>query len=448
MRVAEQFGTPAGMRPLSRRSLSRRSLLAGSALGAAALTGCSVTTSTDTGTRSGGSISGSKGHLTVSYPADSTGVFKAALVKFTKQTGIGVTWQIQLGDYVLFSQQMTAQLGSGDSSLDVIYGDDITTSLFGSAGLLTDLGPVTQKESIDVGDWPKTAVQDVSRWDGTLYRLPADAEFEVFAYRPDLLGRAKLAVPASWDELLAAGPKLRSTVPGTAVIGLNGKPGELINDLQAFASQAGGSVTDMTSPQMRRTVEFYGNMINKARISQPSAAQDDYGATTQGFISGRFATWWVWDGVWASAIRGTPIASKTAITSPPKGPRNGETLFGCWGWVVNAHSQRQDAAGKFLRFITSRETMIELSALGRCPGRISTWTDPTVRKNTPQVSLLRTLIAADLLKARPITPTFQAVTDAVEQNVNAYLTGQKTLPGALAAAQKRITPLLSTAGKK
>ena len=45
---------------------------------------------------------------------------------------------------------------------------------------------------------------------GHLWALPIDAAAQVSAYRADLLERYKLALPATWEEVLALGQKLRS----------------------------------------------------------------------------------------------------------------------------------------------------------------------------------------------------------------------------------------------
>ena len=77
---------------------------------------------------------GSKGSLNVIYWADTNDSFKKTVEAFTKETGIGVNYEVAPAAYIEWQQFMTTRLASGDTTVDAFHCDDFQACIYGAAG--------------------------------------------------------------------------------------------------------------------------------------------------------------------------------------------------------------------------------------------------------------------------------------------------------------------------
>ena len=384
------------------------------------------------------------GTLNVIYWADTNDSFKSVIDKFQEETGNTVNYEVAPADYLEWQQLMTTRFASGDKSTDAFHCDDFQAAIYGAAGWLTPLEPTVEKYSIDLSDWPQTLLKDVSSWDGKLYRLPWGNDTEIFLYRTDFFEEAGVQPPKDWDELLTVAQELTKGEERYG-IGLSAqKNGVLGNDIQHWTNQAGGAINALDKPGSKDAIVFYKDLFATHKVAPASTPQEDYGSILQGFLDNKYAIWWVWDGFYG-AFRTNKDFWKDQVSAflPPKGPDNAQTITGCWGWAINAVSDKQELASEWVGF-TARPEIMKLQILrGRVPARISLWADPEVQDQAPSAPFLQQLAeAGDLVKARPVTPSIQEIYDAAEQNIHAYLTGQVDVDQAINDAMTKIKPIL------
>lgn len=382
--------------------------------------------------------------INVIYWADSNDSFKSVIDAFTKETGKTVKYEVAPADYLEWQQLMTTRFASGDKGTDAFHCDDFQAAIYGSAGWLTPLEPTVEKYNIDLKDWPQTLLKDVSSWGGKLYRLPWGNDTEIFLYRTDFFKEAGVNPPKTWSELLEVATALTKGEERYGIT-LGGKNnGILGNDIQHWTNQAGGAINALDKPGSKDALVFYKDLFAKHKVAPPSVPQDDYGASFQGFLDNKYAIWWVWDGFYG-AFRTNKDFWKDQVSAflPPKGPDNAQTITGCWGWAINAQSDKQDLASEWVAF-TGRPEVMKLQILrGRVPARISLWSDKEVQDKAPSAPFLQQLAeAGDLVKARPVTPSIQEIYDAAEQNIHAYLTDQVDIDKAINDAMAKIKPIL------
>jgi len=387
---------------------------------------------------------GSKGSLNVIYWADTNDSFKKTVEAFTKETGIGVNYEVAPAAYIEWQQFMTTRLASGDTTVDAFHCDDFQACIYGAAGWLAELDPVIKDAKIDLSDWPPTLVKDISGWKGKLYRLPWGNDTEIYFYRTDFFQDAGVKPPATWDDLLEVSKKLTKAPDryGTALSG--GKGGMLGNDIQHWTNQAGGAINNLDTPGSKQAIQFYKELFSKHKVAQPSAPQDDYSAVNQGFLNNKYATWWCWDG-FLGGFRTNKDFWKNQVSAfiPPKGPVNNQTITGCWGWAFSKFTKKPAECAKWIEFTARPEIMKNQILRGRVPARMSLWKDPEVQNLAPSsVFLVELAKDPNSFKARPITPSIQEIYDIAEENISAYLTDQVSLDQAVASAMAKITPIL------
>lgn len=436
MAVHRQFGRTRST------SLSRRQMLAG----AGAATGLLL--SGRLRSRVAYASQGSQGEITVLYWTDRNDHFKGVVEAFTAETGIGVTYEALPEDYITGQQLVTTRLASGDTEPDVVYTDDIETALYGSAGWLEPLDPIVEELGIDREDIPRTLLTDVSSWDGVLYRLPWTSDTELFFYRTDFFEEAGLEPPADWAGLLEAAKALTDGTDRYGIALAGQKNGVLGNDIQHWTNQAGGGVTQLDQPGSREALEFYKDLFATHNVAPAATPEEDYNSILQGFLDNRFAMWWVWDGFFG-AMRSDDAFwnDQVSVMAPmPKGPANNQTSIGAWGWSMNAASEKKDLAKQWIEYTARPDVVRSLSIRGNSPARISLWNDPSYQEELPQARYLAELAEVDGLKARPISPGFQEIYDAAEQNIHAYLTDQVDVDTAIERAMEKIRPVLEREG--
>ena len=401
-------------------------------------------------TPAGFTTSGGKGQIQVVYWADSNNSFKTVVDGFTKETDIGVDYEIAPGDYLTWQQMMTTRLAAGDTGTDAFHADDFQAAIYGSAGWLSDLGQFVNDNKIDLNDWPQTLIKDVSSWQGKLYRIPWGNDTEIFFYRTDFFKEAGVTPPKNWDELLSVSKTL--TKDDRFGIGLSGKAGGALgNEIQHWTNQAGGAINNLDNDGSKQALEFYKDLYAKHKVAQASATQDDYSAVFQGWLSNKYAMWWCWDGFYG-AMKTNKDFWKDQVSAflPPKGPVTAQTITGCWGWSISNYSAKKEMAEKWLEYVNRPEVMKLQILRGRVPARISLWSDKDVQDKAPSAPFLEALAKSgpDSVKARPVTPSIQEIYDAAEQNISAYLTDQVDLDTAVKKAMVKIQPILDRDLKK
>jgi ABC-type glycerol-3-phosphate transport system substrate-binding protein len=382
--------------------------------------------------------------LNVIYWADSNDSFKSVLDRFTEETGNTANYEVAPAGYLEWQQLMTTRFASGDKGTDAFHCDDFQAAIYGAAGWLTPLEPTVEQYDIDLSDWPQTLLTDVSSWNGNLYRLPWGNDTEIFLYRTDFFEEAGVQPPKDWAELVEVATALTQGEEryGMALCGKNN--GVLGNDIQHWTNQAGGAINALDAPGSRDALVFYKDLFAQHKVAPASAPQEDYGTVQQGFLDNKYAMWWVWDGFFGGFRTNEEFWNdQVSAALPPMGPENAQTVTGCWGWAINAQSDKQELASEWVAF-TARPEIMKLQILrGRVPARISLWADPEVQEQAPSAPFLQQLAeAGDLVKARPVTPSIQEIYDAAEQAVHAFLTDQVDVDQAINDAMAKITPIL------
>jgi len=387
----------------------------------------------------------SKGPLSVIHGADTNDAFKTAVDAFVEETGIQAEYEVAPTGYVNWQQWMSTRLASSDTSVDVFHCDDFQAAIYGAAGWLAPLDPLIDEYNIDLDDWPKTLVTDVSVWDGKLYRLPWGNDTEIFFYRTDLFEAAGVEPPKDWDELVEVGQALTDADAGVFGIGLSGaKGGMLGNDIQHWTNQAGGAINNLDHPGSREALIFYKDLFANHKIAQPSTPQDDYTAVFNGWLDNKYAMWWCWDGFYGAMRTNEDFwADQVSAFLPPMGPDNATTITGCWGWAISSYTEQMDLCKTWVEFTARPEIMKTQLKKGRVPARISLWSDPEVQELAPSSVFLEMLAdAGDLVKARPVTPSIQEIYDAAEEPIHAFLTDQIDVDEAISQAMDKIGPIL------
>ena len=363
--------------------------------------------------------------------------WQTVLHGFAAHTGAHVNYiplPSVFGDWV---QKLTTGLSAGYTGYDVLWLDDFMTATFSKAGWLE---PLDTRLPSSLPRTATPALVQTSTRDGHLYRMPGIADDVLFFYRKDLLARAGLTVPRTWQEIVKVGKAL--TKGGRYGLGFAGKNGntELFNELCYWMGQAGASPLHLKTPAARHTLRFIHDMLYTHKIMPPDTVTNDYTSLLAAFQDGRIAMWPVWDSLLGAALQGNATIPRgaLAISTPPHGPVDNSTITGAGGWSISKYSPNKDLAAQFLQYVTTDAQEARIALCGYSPARTSALSIPSVVRTLPQATYLSRYAKLNLTRNRPLGAQAQRVSDALESAVNGYLNNQTTLDVAINNAQQQM----------
>ncbi|MEU3573536.1 sugar ABC transporter substrate-binding protein [Kitasatospora sp. NPDC036755] len=193
---------------------------------------------------------------------------------------------------------------------------------------------------------------------GTTWALPLDASPQAFYYRKDLLDKAGITPPKTWDEFRTAAQKLKEAQPDARIATFF--PDDPTT-FEAMAWQAGGHWfkssgdawnVDATGAETKKVADYWQQLINDDLVRvMPSFSQQWTASLQKGETAGYLGATWG-----GGVLKGTvPDASgKWAVAPVPTwdgSPASG--MLGGTTFAVSKNSKKAKAAVEFATWATS-----------------------------------------------------------------------------------------------
>lgn len=339
------------------------------------------------------------------------------------------------------------KLASGDTSVDIMGLDVVYVAEFASAGWLADLSGYLGS---DITDQMLAGTVEAATYDGKLVAAPWFTNSSVMFYRQDVLDELGEEVPTTWEGWMALADK---------AVGINGI--EYGADFQAAQSEAlvtnwveyvwsnGGDILDANgTPVINSEQNVEATEIMKKLVDEYAPE----GVTTyteteseQVFKEGKCLFIRDWSGFWTSGQGDdSKVTGLIAATKLPVGPSGTEshTCLGGLDLVVNNNidDTQKDAAGEFIKFMTSQETQKEMTLISSQPPVIkAVYSDAEILEAIPFYSDFFGIIEGG--KSRPKSPKYAKVSDAIQRNIHQAMTGEMEVKAALDALQAEVEEL-------
>lgn len=355
-------------------------------------------------------------------------VWRKALDQFEVRNP-GIKVMIELGGATsdLQAQYLNTVMSAKDPSLDVLILDVIRPAQFAAAGWLS---PFPEKD-LHAYLRPYAEANTV---EGKVVALPAFADAMFLYYRKDLLDKYNIQPPKTWEELAVAAQKITDGEHNPNLQGLSfqGKAieGAVCTFLLPYWSQGKTIVEngklvfdrDTAIKALALWKSFVDKGIAKKSISE--VATDD---TRKEFQAGNVVFAVNWGYAWALFQgEGSAVVGKVAVSRLPA-VTGGEqsTCLGGWEWGVSAYSRHQDEAKKLAEFLSGPEISKFMAINGSLlPTYPALYTDSEVTKAAPWFADAVPVVGT--ARARPVTPRYNEVSEAIRTTVNAVLAGVAT----------------------
>ncbi len=369
------------------------------------------------------------------------------VASFERESGFRVDVQTIPNASDLAHQLLVTALGAGSSDVDAFVLDVVWTAEFARAGWLADLSADVPPERLR-SEFLAGPAQAATP-DGHTRALPWFVDVGLLYYRTDLVPEP----PRTYAALEAEAHAAMARRPGLSGFVWQGRQYEGLscNFFEAVWGHGGeaygGGRLDLDTPASRDALRWLRGLVERGISPSwvPVAAEED---ARRAFQEGRAVFMRNWPYAWSLLQEpGSPVRGKVAVTAlPTQDGAPGPGALGGWLLGVSAHVSpaRRAAAARLVRHLTSPEANLVLAlAYGRNPARRASYDDPRLRERAPFIAGLLPFV--ERARARPVTPYYMLVADALQGELSAALSGLRTPAEALRRAQAQADAIAGVA---
>jgi N,N'-diacetylchitobiose transport system substrate-binding protein len=241
-----------------------------------------------------------------------------------------------------------------------------------------DQGGLVEQPKITKGDYVSSLV-DAATLNGKVYGKPWYAGARALIYRKDILQKAGVQPPKTWDDMMTVAKAIKAKVPGVYPVSYTGLSEHMYLPTiwQAggqIATQNGGSWTSaLNSPQAVRAISFYTDFYKEGLTPKASIGWEEPDAQ-EAFINGDIAMLVAGGWTYNSIVQTKPgMKSKVGTALEPAGPSGKDTAFaGGSHLVVFKESKNRDLANAFVDYMLKPANLTKFtSEIGFLPGTVS-----------------------------------------------------------------------------
>jgi len=363
--------------------------------------------------------------------------------------------------------------GTASYDLTAIVGFWLTE--FVGAGFLEPLQPFVDNPDLtgpdfDFADFAKPHLDYISYYNvqeqrhgspGDLYLIPgphSDACWVVC--RKDLLDKAKVEPPKTWDEFLKVAEAMNDPANGVYGVAVSGRtdPTIMLVEFHNRLLSLGGALYEgtkkdknvkplLTSPE---SVAALTNIVDAVKFAPPATSSYAITETSDAMASGKagmIVMWSVTSGkLWEPTL--SKVSDKViAVPMPGKTDVSGACTRGGWGMGIPKASTNKEAAWEVIKWYSSKEIdKYRVMKYGIGPVRKSTLLDPDVMAKYPWAPLFGQLLD----KASPIAtidyPDSWEFINKAAAHFNAAVVGSETVEDALSKANAEWVDILKRGG--
>jgi multiple sugar transport system substrate-binding protein len=384
------------------------------------------------------SMEGATGDVTYCLGKDTSGDKTAAIKRFNEQNPDINAKMLEFStsadeQRTQFVQRQEAKSGE----CDVFYADVIWTAEFASQQWVFDMTPYVESKKDSLIE----ATLDTVTYDGKVWGMPQQTDSAFLYYRTDQVDE----VPATWQEVYELAGQNDGIV-------YQGAPYEgLTCDFLEIAYAAGGEILNedgteavIDSPENLKALEFMVKGVEDGVAANGVTTYMEE-ESRRYFESGRATFMRNWPYAYAlGQKKGTDVSGKFAVAPFPEFEGAGKAaILGGHNNVISVFSDNAGAALKLVDFLSSEEEqVIMFRDYSLAPVVAAAYDDPGVQKKYDFATQLKESVAQ--ARARPVSPVYPQISQAIYKNVNEALAGRVEPAEALKTAQSEMQSALET----
>ncbi|WP_018237235.1 sugar ABC transporter substrate-binding protein [Ensifer sp. BR816] len=355
-------------------------------------------------------------------------------------TGIKVEYrQIQFDDVV--SEAMRAY--STGQAPDIIAVDNPEHALFSSRGAFLDLSEMIAKSSVvKPANYFPGPLASVT-WDSKYYGIPKATNTIALYYNKDMFKAKGLdpdKPPQTWDELVEAARKLTDPAANGYGLAFSAKANEEGTfQFLPWAQMAGGGYDKINAEGAVKALDIWKTIIDE-KLASPDTLTRGQWDSTGTFNSGNAAM--AISGPWEldRMIKEAKFDWGVALLPVPQLDAERSSAMGDFNWAIFSSTEHPEEAFKVLEYFVSQDERM-FADFGQLPARSDIAIPPT-GEPLKDAALKVFLEQLKYAKPRGPHPEWPKISKAIQDAIQAALTGQMSSKEALDQAAEKIKAVL------
>lgn len=344
-------------------------------------------------------------------------------------------------------QQLVQNAQTKSDAFSVLYLDNVWNSEFAANRWIDQLPP----QQFDTSKFLKPTVDTVT-YRGHLYGVPATSDGALLYYRKDLLQKAGVEQPPrTWAEMQQDCQRVKALPEAQGMscyAGQYEKYEGLTANFAEAVNGAGGVITDeegkprVDSPQAKQGLDSLVEGVRSGMIPRDALTFKET-QTRRAFGDGELVFSRAWSNQWSQVQKtdgSSQVAGKVAVSPIPGVAGPGVSSLGGHSMAISSFAKNKATSADFMKFFTSRQMeQRNLDEGSNAPTLTGLYDDPAEQAKFPWLTTLKQSILG--AKPRPKVVHYGDVTQAIENNTYAALSGTKSSEQALKDLQARLVQL-------
>jgi multiple sugar transport system substrate-binding protein len=386
-----------------------------------------------------GSMRNATGRVTYCTGKDTTGETKEWSKRFNakyKAQGLSVRILEFPASADAQRQQFVQRQEARDGECDVFRSDVIWTAEFASQNWLYDMTPYVNR----IKGRLLAPALETATYDGRVWGVPSYTNAALLYYRKDKVA----SPPQTWQALYKQAASTGGIVfQGAAYEGLT-------CDWLELAFAAGGSVLSkdggkatIDSPQNVAATKLMADAVKQGAAPRGVATYMEP-ESLAAWQTGKPAFMRNWPYAYGLSQDTDRLKGKFAVAPLPAFEGAGRaSILGGGNSVVSRFSKNPGGALAVVDFLASQDWQTTLTAkFSQMSPFTATYDQPAVKKAIPFAEEIRKAIGQ--ARARPVSPVYPQISQAIYDNVNDAIAGRRTPEAAMKRAQAQIEEALRT----
>jgi multiple sugar transport system substrate-binding protein len=377
---------------------------------------------------------GASGSLTWCIGKDTSGAFQTAVDRFSQENPKVQAELLELPESAdIQREQQIQRLRAESSECDVLGMDVIWTAEYAASGWLYDLTPVVEaNESKFIPSTVETVEYEGKKW-----ALPFNTNAGFLFYRTDEVPKP----PSTWEDVYKEGKEDNGLVyQGERYEGLTVDFIELLYSAGGKVLSEDGETVEIDSPEAREVLEFMAEGVEEGIVPKAVTTYEEE-SSRRAFEGGNATFMRNWPYAYALG-KESNIANDFAVVKFPGFAGNeGAGVVGGYNLGISAFSDNPDGSLAFAEFLITQPVQKEMFLKATLPAvATAVYKDAEVRKEIPFTDEL--LKAVEQAQARPVSPVYSEISEAIFNNVFEVLNGRQSPDGATSKMSSEIEDAL------
>lgn len=326
---------------------------------------------------------------------------------------------------------------------DIIAIDNPDHALFASKGAFLDLTKmISTSQEIKPANYFPGPLASVT-WNGKYYGVPKATNTIALYYNKDMFRAKGLdpnKPPQTWDELLSDARKLTDPAKNVYGLAFSAKANEEGTfQFLPWAQMGGGGYDHINAPGAVKALEIWKTILSEKLASPDSLTRGQWDSTGT-FNSGNAAM--AISGPWEldRMVKEAKFDWAVSLLPVPQQGAERSSAMGDFNWAIFSSTKHPAEAFKALEYFASQDKDM-FKNFGQLPAR-SDIAIPSTGEPLKDAALKVFVEQLKYAKPRGPTPAWAKVSKAIQEAIQAALTGQATPKDALDQAAVKIKAAL------